>query len=58
MTNMKVFEDQWSGTEKQDGRISHGDQLLYTGRKGNRKIYCLSRTQSKRRMGRLKAIGS
>lgn len=43
---------------KQDGRISHGDQLLYTGRKGNRKIYCLSRTQSKRRMGRLKAIGS
>ena len=60
MTNMKVFEPmKINGLELKTGwSYQHGDQLLYTGRKGNRKIYCLSRTQSKRRMGRLKAIGS
>ena len=40
MTNMKVFEPmKINGLELKTGwSYQHGDQLLYTGRKGNRKF--------------------
>ncbi len=61
MTNMKVFEPmKINGLELKNRMVVSAMVTNYCtpDGKATEKFYCLSRTQSKRRMGRLKAIGS